>query len=435
VIDVRDDWRTATAAGHTRASDGELLIGGVLASDLARTYGTPVFVIDLDVVDRAIDTFLSACAPHGIDIAYAGKAFLCTAFARHLAARELDLDVCSLGELLTAERAGFPPERLAFHGCGKSDAELDATAAGRVGLTIVDNREELERLAERAQSAAPLTIILRVNVGIEAHTHDFIRTTGENTKFGFPLDDLDAAFAQLRGLPQLRCVGLHAHIGSQIAETDPYHANLRTLLETAARARTHGIAIERLIVGGGYGVEEAPGEDAPIDIATLFTGLAADAARFAAELSIPTPRLAIEPGRAIVARAGTSLYSVMAVKRQGRRRFVIADGGIADNPRPALYDAYHHPLVARSAAGAAASEATVCGRSCENDVLVTAVLPNSLASGDLLVLCTTGAYTFAMASNYNRFGKPPVVFVGQGKHRLAVRGEHPDDVLRNDLDA
>jgi diaminopimelate decarboxylase len=435
VIDVRDDWRTATAAGHTRASDGELLIGGVRASNLASTYGTPAFVIDLDVVDRAIATFVAACAPHTIGIAYAGKAFLCTAFARHLAARGLDLDVCSLGELLTAERAGFPPERLAFHGCGKSDVELDAAAAGRVGVTIVDNREELERLARRADPASPLTIMLRINVGIEAHTHDFVRTTGENTKFGFPLDEVDAAFVRLRELPGLRCLGLHAHIGSQIAEADPYYANLRTLIETAARARTHGIDVERLIVGGGYGVEEAPGEGEPIDIEALFTGLAAGAARFATDLRIPTPRLAIEPGRAIVARAGTSLYSVMAVKRQGRRRFVVADGGIADNPRPALYGAYHHPLVARSAADAAVSEATICGRSCENDVLVTATLPDSLASGDLLVLCTTGAYTYAMASNYNRFGKPPVVFVGGGAHRLAVRGERPDDVLRNDLDA
>jgi diaminopimelate decarboxylase len=277
--------------------------------------------------------------------------------------------------------------------------------------------------------------MLRINVGIEAHTHDFVRTTGENTKFGFPLDEVDAAFVRLRELPGLRCLGLHAHIGSQIAEADPYYANLRTLIETAARARTHGIDVERLIVGGGYGVEEAPGEGEPIDIEALFTGLAAGAARFATDLRIPTPRLAIEPGRAIVARAGTSLYSVMAVKRQGRRRFVVADGGIADNPRPALYGAYHHPLVARSAADAAVSEATICGRSCENDVLVTATLPDSLASGDLLVLCTTGAYTYAMASNYNRFGKPPVVFVGGGAHRLAVRGERPDDVLRNDLDA
>ncbi len=435
MIDTRDDWRTATAAGHTRASDGELLIGGVRASNLASTYGTPAFIIDLEVVDRAIDAFVAACAPHDIGIAYAGKAFLCTAFARHLAARGLDLDVCSLGELLTAERAGFPPERLAFHGCGKSDVELDAAAAGRVGITIVDGHEELERLARRANPASPLTILLRINVGIEAHTHDFIRTSGENTKFGFALDEVDSAFTRLRELPALRCLGLHAHIGSQIAEADPYHANLRTLMETAARARAHGIAIERLIIGGGYGVEEAPGERAPIDMEALFAGLAGDAKRFAADLHIPMPHLAIEPGRAIVARAGTSLYSVMAVKRQGRRRFVVADGGIADNPRPALYGAYHHPLVARSAADVAVSEATICGRSCENDVLVTAALPNSLASGDLIALCTTGAYTYAMASNYNRFGKPPVVFVGGAAHRLAVRGERPDDVLRNDLDA
>jgi len=433
VIVARDDYRTAIAAGHTRTSTGELCIGGVPTSLLARTYGTPAFIIDLDVVDRAIADFRAACDPHGIAIAYAGKAFLCTAFAGHLAERGLDLDVCSLGELLTAERANVPAANIAFHGCGKSDAELDAAAAGRVGVTIVDNREELERLGKRGTSAAPIPIVLRINVGIEAHTHDFIRTTGENTKFGFALDEVDAAFSLVRTLETVRCIGLHAHIGSQIAESAAYHANLRTLLETAARARTHGIAVERLIVGGGYGVEDRPGETAPIDIAPLFAELAGVAKHLAADLHIPAPQLAIEPGRAIVARAGTSLYSVMAVKQQGRRRFVVVDGGIADNPRPALYGAHHHPLVARSLAPITASEATVCGRSCENDFLVTAMLPDALASGDLLVLCTTGAYTYAMASNYNRFGRPPVVFVGGGDHRLAVRGEGPADVLKNDV--
>ncbi|HTD35853.1 MAG TPA: alanine racemase, partial [Candidatus Elarobacter sp.] len=214
-------------------------IGGVNARELAETYGTPLFVVDLDELDLEIDRFLRACAPRGIAVAYAGKAFLCAAFAEHLAATPLRLDVCSLGELVTAERGGFPAGRMYFHGCGKTDEELRAIAERRVAFTVVDNREELERLAlvaDAAGDAEPVDVMLRVNTGIEAHTHAFVRTGGENTKFGTPADRLPPMLARLKELPRLRLIGLHAHVGSQIAELGPFLANVDELLAAARTA-------------------------------------------------------------------------------------------------------------------------------------------------------------------------------------------------------
>ncbi len=399
-------------------------IGGVPAGELARAYGTPLFVIDLDELDLEIARFLEACAPHGIALGYAGKALLVTALAEHLAATPLRLDVCSLGELVTAERGGFPAGRMYFHGCGKTGAELRAIAERRVAFDVIDNREELERLAGLADPAHPLDVMVRVNTGIEAHTHAFVRTGGENTKFGIARDALPAFLARVAALPQLRLIGLHAHVGSQIFEPAPFLANLDELLAAAELATGLGHPVAELICGGGIGVEET-GEARPLDLAALAGELRARAAgRY---------RLALEPGRALVARAGTSLYRVMAVKTQGRRRFVVVDGGLADNPRPLIYGARHLPAVVRARGLGPDEPATLVGRSCENDEMGDYVLPAELAAGDLLALRNTGAYTYSMASNYNRFGRPPLVLVRAGHHRRAVRGESPDDVARLDL--
>ena len=400
-------------------------IAGVPARELAQTYGTPLFVVDLDELDLEIDRFVSACAPHGIVVGYAAKALLVTALAEHLAASPLRLDVCSLGELVTAERGGFPAGRIYFHGCGKSDEELRAIVDRRVAFDVIDNDEELERPATIADPAAPVDVMVRVNTGIEAHTHAFIRTGGENTKFGVALERLPAFLARAAELPQLRLIGLHSHIGSQIAETAPFLANLDELLRAAERAQSLGHPIAELICGGGIGVEENVGDPRPLEIEALASELAARAAgRF---------QLAIEPGRGLIARAGTSLYRVMAVKTQGRRRFIVVDGGMADNPRPMLYGARHIPEVMSAGALGPDQPATLAGRSCENDEMGDYVLPAGIAAGDLLALRTTGAYTYSMASNYNRFGRPPVVFARDGHHRRVVRGESAEDVARLDL--
>jgi diaminopimelate decarboxylase len=401
-------------------------IGGVPARELCATYGTPLVVIDTGEVELEIDRFERAFVARGIAVAYAGKAFLVAAFAELLAATPLRLDVCSLGELITAERGGFPAARIYFHGVAKSDAELAAIAGGRVAFGVIDNAEEIERLAQLAGTHAPVDVMLRINTGIEAHTHEFVRTGGENTKFGIPERDAHATIRRIAALPQLRLIGLHSHVGSQIVDAEPLVANLEALIAYADAARELGLPVEELNVGGGIGIENAPGEDRPID-------LEAFAERLADRASGTPYRLSIEPGRALVARAGTLLYRVVTVKRQGSRRFVVVDGGMTDNPRPLLYGAHHPAELVASAATGPPAAATLAGRSCENDEIGEYVLPDDVTAGDVIAMRYTGAYTFSMASNYNRFGKPAVVFVRDGTQRRVVRAESDADASRSDL--
>jgi diaminopimelate decarboxylase len=379
----------------------ERFFGGVPASELARAYGTPQLVIDTDVLDETMAEFARLGAELDIDVCYAGKALLFVALARRIAASTLGLDVCSLGELLTGEHAGVPAERMVLHGCGKTTEELRAAAAGRVGRIVVDHADELRELAALASAERPL-------------------------------DELDAAVTRTLDAPGLRLAGFHSHLGSQIFEDSPYTASLPIVLDAYARAHAAGAPLGELVLGGGFGVDSQPGGERFALRATL-QAVARALETGARERNLPRPRPGIEPGRAVIAAAGTSLYGVVSVKRQGSRHFAIVDGGIADNPRPALYGAYHHPELAGRGSGAEAREFTVCGRSCENDKLVVAPLPGDLRPGDLLALRTTGAYTYSMASNYNRFGRPAIAFAGGGKHRLVVRRETAEDVLRNDV--
>jgi diaminopimelate decarboxylase len=422
-----------TAPGHSRTRTGELAIGRIAARKLAHAYGTPMTAFDLDVFDAGVQAFRDACEPHGIEIAYAAKAFVCIGIARRLAATPLGIDVCSLGELVTAERGGMPAARITFHGAAKTDEELRAIAAGRAGRVVVDNREELAALAALTSPERPRDVLLRVNAGIEAHTHAFIRTNGEDTKFGFALGAMDDALNAVASAPGLRLAGLHTHVGSQIAESDAYLAALDVLFEVAAQATERGLPIRTIVVGGGFGVEERPADVAPLVLPALFAAIAVGARENADRHGVPLPAIGIEPGRAIAARAGTSLYAVRAIKVHGRKRFVVVDGGLADNPRPMLYGAVHQPLVAFSAAREALIPATLVGRSCENDEIGETLLPADLRAGDLLALCTTGAYVQSMASNYNRFGRGPVAFIESGAHRLGIRGESVDDVLARDV--
>jgi diaminopimelate decarboxylase len=432
-LSTRLQWHGRLAPGHKRI-DGELSVGGVRASELATAYGTPLLVIDFGVLDAAIAAFCDACAPHGIEIAYAGKALLLVALARHLKHTTLHLDVCSLGELAAAERAAFPPERISMHGCGKSEEELDAAAAGRVGRIIVDNLDELRRLALRAHASRPIDLLLRLNTGIEAHTHEFIRTSGDKTKFGFDSDAMPAAIEILRATPGLRFQGLHAHIGSQIYEQTAFVANAQALMERAAYCAEAGLTTRHLIVGGGFGVQMHPDQRESLDLPATMRAIAETVRSESLRWNLPVPKIGIEPGRALMAHAGTSLYTTMAVKSEFGRRYAIVDGGIYENPRPALYGAYHH-AVSASREAAQLVDTVLCGRTCENDRLGEAKLPEETAAGDLIAMCTTGAYTYSMASNYNRFTRPAVAAVREGTHALIARRESIDDVLRADCDA
>ncbi len=419
-----------------------MLISGVDAGELAQMYGTPLLVINVDAVDAAIASLHVACAPYGVEISYAAKAFICVAFARHLSAHSsIGLDICSLGELLTAERAGFAPARLTLHGAGKSDAELCAAVAGRVGRIVVDSLEELERLASLdvrdevgADGAKQMRVMLRLNTGIDAPTHAYLRTGGNETKFGLAERDEAAAASILKANAHLRFVGLHAHIGSQIYETWPFVANSHALVEGAKRFAERGLTVDRIVIGGGFGVQVQPNsENQSLDVTSVLSEVARCVRECTNALGMSAPRVGIEPGRAIVANAGTTLYRVLAVKHQIFRTFVVVDGGIFENPRPALYGADHYVSAVTPRSGPL-QEMTLCGRTCENDELGQVRLPEDLAEGDLLAMRPTGAYTYSMSSNYNRFVRPAVTAVHAGTHAAWIRREMLDEVLANDVD-
>jgi diaminopimelate decarboxylase len=394
-----------------------------------------LLAVDLDVVDAAIERITRLAQSFGdLEISYAAKAFATIEFVRHLKRHPIGLDVCSLGELVTAERAGLPPERLTLHGAGKTDGELRAACDQRVGYVVVDGVDELQRLASLARLGEQCAgVILRLNAGVAASTHAFVRTGGGDTKFGIHPRDEDAALALLRANRQLRFAGLHSHIGSQIRHASAYRANAGALIDAAERFAQNDFPVERIVIGGGFAVATSPGEDGEsLDVATAVSEVRTAILERAREGGYRAPRLGIEPGRAIVALAGTTLYRVLAIKRQSHRTFVVVDGGIAENPRPALYGAHHHVVTGAHAAGTLA-EMTLCGRSCENDELGTVRLPQDLRPGALLAMCATGAYTYSMAGNYNRFERPPVVGIACGTPRLLARRESLEEVLARDV--
>jgi diaminopimelate decarboxylase len=391
-----------------------MMLGGERADELAERYGTPLLVIDLRALDAALDGMLAAAAPHNIAISYAGKALLLVGLVQHLHPKPIGIDVSSIGELAIAERGGFEASRLTLHGAGKTVEELDAALDGRVGRIVIDGMDELHALAARTAGRA-VDVLLRFNTGIEAHTHDFIRTAGSRSKFGFAPSELEAALALLHNYPSLRVRGVHAHIGSQVYDALPYVENAQRLLGLLRQMHDAGFNnADTMIVGGGFGVQMEPGaKDQTIDIAGVLDAIAR---------VVPSGiHVEIEPGRSLIAAAGTSLYRVVAVKRFERRRFVIVDGSLADNPRPVMYGAYHHFEAVEPRT--TLTSVMVCGRSCEADELGEAMLPEDLRAGDLVVMHTTGAYTYSMASNYNYFSRPPVIAVGAGKPQVWAERE------------
>jgi diaminopimelate decarboxylase len=398
-----------------------MTIGGERVDALAERFGTPMLAIDLGVLDRALDDMLAAASPHSIAISYAAKALLLPDLVRHLHPRPIGIDVCSIGELIVAEQGGFEASRMTLHGAGKTPEEHEAALDGRVGRIVIDGMDELRRFVARVNGRSA-DLLLRFNTGIEAHTHDFIRTAGDRSKFGFAPSEADEAFELLRQQSSLRVRGVHAHMGSQIYDAMPYVENARRLLELLGRTRAAGFdQADTIIIGGGFGVQMRPdAKDETIDIAGTLDAVA--------RIIPPGIHVEIEPGRALIAAAGTSIYRVMAVKHFEGRRFVIVDGSMADNPRPALYGAYHHFEAVEARTPLA--PAMVCGRSCEADELGEAMLLEDLRADDLVVMRTTGAYTYSMSSNYNRFPRPPVIALGAGEAQVWAERETVDSFLR-----
>ncbi len=422
---------TAPIARHllpltaARGSSGALSVGGVDLLELAEEFSTPLFVYDEQHLRARCR---EAVAAFGSGVAYGTKAFLCKAMAALASEEGMFLDVASGGELAIVLAAGVPPDRLVLHGNNKSSEELSAALAAGIGRIVVDSFDEIDRLGSLlpALGAPAPALLVRVTPGVEAHTHEYVMTGQEDTKFGFSLASgaADEAIAALRKLDGAEVLGAHAHVGSQIFRTDVY---AREVAAIAPFVRRHGLA--ELCIGGGLGVAYLNGEHAP---ALAEWAAVVRSACVAAHLPEGVAVTA-EPGRAIVATAGLTLYRVGTVKRlPGLRTYVSVDGGMSDNPRPVLYGSGYEAFLVRSPDAPRPMPVRIVGKHCESgDVVVgDARLPNDVEVGDVLATPVTGAYGFAMASNYNRVPRPAVVFAGGGSARIVVRRETVEDLLR-----
>lgn len=415
-------------------------LGGVDLADLAGDFGTPLYVLDRAELEGNMAAWRDAFGAEAT-VAYAGKALLVVGVAQLVARAGLALDVASAGELHTALRADFPPERIFFHGNNKSASELEQAVRAGVGRVVVDSLSELGRLsALGSQLDRRVRVHLRVTPGIEAGGHDFIRTGRDDSKFGFSVAAglADRAVDEACKTPRVELHGLHCHLGSQITTSDAHVAAVEVLVAVMARARErHGITLDELNLGGGVAIAYSPADEAPVDVRAHAHVLRAAVDEACAGVGLPAPRLVVEPGRAIAGPAGVTLYTVGTVKDiPGVRTYAAVDGGMSDNLRPALYGArYTFVPGGRGAAVAEQRPTTVAGKHCESgDVLGWDVpLPVDLAEGDLLAVAATGAYGYAMASNYNRLPRPAMVLVGDGEARLLVRRESLDDVLSHDV--
>jgi diaminopimelate decarboxylase len=420
-----------------RADDGALTVAGRSVGDLAAEYGTPAYVLDeADLRSRCRD-FAAAFA--GADVYYAGKSFLCKAVVKMIDEEGLHLDICSGGELATALAAGFPAERMGFHGNNKSVAELVRALDAGVGRIVVDSFHEIDRLTALARERGVRPgVLVRVTVGVEAHTHEFIATAHEDQKFGFSLSGGAAFEAASRilddGVLDLR--GLHSHIGSQIFDTSGFEVAARRVLELQAQIRdARGVELPELDLGGGFGIAYTTQDDpsTPDDLAKRIRKIV-DNECDAANLAVP--HLSIEPGRAIVGPAVFTLYEVGTVKDvDGIRTYVSVDGGMSDNIRTALYDASYSATLAGRSSSAPPLLARVVGKHCESGDIVVKdeFLPADVQPGDLLAVPGTGAYCRSMASNYNHVPRPPVIAVRDGEARVIVRRETEADLLALDV--
>ena len=427
-----------------RSAGGELAIAGVGASSLAAEFGTPVYVVDeADVRDRARGirgSFDREFARVGttVKVYYAGKAFLSTQVAAWMIEDGLNIDVCSGGELAVALAGGAPAARLGLHGNNKSLAEIDRAVAVGLGAIVLDSLVEIERVADAAARHSRVQPVrLRVNSGVHAHTHEYLATAREDQKFGIPLADVAATVALIRARPELEFLGLHSHIGSQIFESEGFAEAARRLFAVHVELLAGG-PVPELNLGGGFGIAYTSADVAlPIDV--LAANLADAVAELAAEFGVAVPVIAIEPGRSIIGPSTTTLYTVGTIKDvlvdgNATRKYVSVDGGMSDNIRPALYAADYSARIANRSSAAEAALVRVAGKHCESgDIVVHAdYLPGDVAPGDLLAVPATGAYGWAMASNYNYLGRAPVVAVRDGRARIIVRGETEADLLSRD---
>jgi len=428
---LRDNMRI-NAAGH-------LEIAGCDTVDLAREFGTPLYVLDEEMVRfrcRAYREALAEYYPNSM-VVFAGKALMTMAITRIMDEEGLGLDVVSGGELYTAYKAGFPMEKIIFHGNNKSPEELQMALEYGVGVIVVDNLLELERLNKMAlQKGKKASVLFRLTPGVEAHTHSYTQTGQQDSKFGLGIRDGVArqVITHALTLPGIEVKGVHCHIGSQIFDIEPYKLAVNVMFEFLEELRTAtGFEAEMLDMGGGLGIVYHEG-DQPATIEECVRLIAAAAREEAGRRNYPLPKLVLEPGRSLVGEAGTTLYTVGSIKEiPGIRCYLAVDGGMADNPRVALYQAEYEGLIANKANRKREKLVTVTGKCCESgDMLIWDILVADPEPGDILAIFSTGAYNYSMASNYNRLPRPAMVLVQNGQADLIVARETYEDLITLD---
>mgnify|MGYP000138818886 FL=1 len=422
--------------------EGHLTVGGIDTVELAHEYGTPLYVMDEDLIREHCRSFKQSMDKYyggkGL-VCYASKAFCCKAMCRIMLEEGLGLDVVSEGELYTALSVGFPAEKLCFHGNNKTDHELSYALEQGVGRIIVDNIFELDRLNGLAEKTGKTAnIMYRIKPGIDAHTHNFIMTGQIDSKFGFALETGEAYEAVKKAISasHINLVGLHCHIGSQIFDIDPFVKAAEVMLTFIAKIKNElGFEVKELNLGGGFGIKYTE-EDAPVAYEKYMEKVSAKVAEVCAEQKLTQPFILIEPGRSIAAPAGITLYTVGGKKViPNIRTYVSVDGGMGDNPRYALYQSKYDVEVANKADLPKSEVVTVAGKCCETGDLIGEGMPiQPVEPGDILAVLATGAYNYSMSSNYNRIPKPAVVMVSGGKSRVVVKRENLEDIVRNDLD-
>ncbi|MEU8838279.1 diaminopimelate decarboxylase [Streptomyces roseus] len=421
-----------------RDDDGVVAVGGIPVTSLAQEFGTPAYFLDEEDFRQRCRAWAHAFGPDA-DVFYAGKAFLSKAVVKWLKEEGLNLDVCSAGELTTALAAGMPAERIAYHGNNKSVAEITRAVTAGVGRIVLDSFQEIARVAHIARElGVRQPVQIRVTVGVEAHTHEFIATAHEDQKFGIAVADGSAAEAVRRALghDSLDLLGVHSHIGSQIFDMAGFEVSAKRVVRLLAAVRDeHGVELPEIDLGGGLGIAYTSSDD-PREPHEIAKALHEIVARECESAGLRAPRISVEPGRAIVGPTAFTLYEVGTIKPlEGLRTYVSVDGGMSDNIRTALYDAEYAVTLVSRVSDAEPMLVRVVGKHCESgDIVVKdAFLPADLAPGDLLAVPATGAYCRSMASNYNHALRPPVVAVRDGRARVIVRRETEEDLLRLDL--
>ncbi|MEC9488913.1 MAG: diaminopimelate decarboxylase [Halanaerobium sp.] len=408
---------------------------------LAEKYGSPLLVYDEMMIrnnSRRLKNTLKKYYGNQSRVVYAGKAFMSLEMCRLAREEELYLDVVSGGELYTALKAGFPPERILFHGNNKSKDELAMAIRAGVGRIIIDNFLEIEmlqRLCEEEDTS--VDAMLRITPGVDAHTHEYVNTGHIDTKFGFTLENgtADRAVEEVLLSPQITLKGFHCHIGSQVFIDEPYLRAAEVMLQFSKRMEDRfGYRVQELNLGGGFGIQYTE-DDTPEEPSVILKSIAAKVHELVAELGLEKPAIYIEPGRSIVGEAGITIYQIGAVKDiPGIRKYVSVDGGMADNIRPALYGSRYSAIIASKPTREPEELVSIAGKCCESgDMLIKDIKLPRAEPGDYLVVFSTGAYHYSMASNYNRLPRPAVVFASEGQARLVVKRETYSDLIKNDL--